>query len=540
MTATTAEASVAPSRDAAPSTSTDDPRHDRNVIVVALVVMAVTTTVAVIANTLMRQVSSDDLAWQRLLDIWGGQGHGTAWISEDLFPTRYPLYLVLDALGFSGRRGVHAAAVILDVGAGAAFLFGLVLSGELLRPLRWRLVAALAVVSVWATVTWDQVLFSPNTRTLEFGLSVLLLALLGIAASRPLIRRSELAWLGAFAWFLWVSDPFVLYVIGGPIAVVAAIDLLRPVRRRRAVAILGVLAASAAASFLFRFVLEAFDVVLRPVAGGARHVTGLGDLTERVRVVGERFAALLGVSGSDLTSGPVGAAGVAWLRLGLVALAMAGAVITVRRWDRASLLARTLVVCVVSTPVAVVMVNVYADPEIVIDRYLGAALIGIAGLAVIAVDRLRGSVGRTAAVVMAALVVGAFASNVVTWTEDGGAKPDADAIALSRAVDGSLWDRVYGQYWLALRTDQIAEGGTRWVHVECDPGGRLELMPWHQDDAVLRGDPATIAVALEALPCNLDDLERAYGPAARTVTLEGKEFAVWETADASPRLRDLS
>ena len=72
--------------------------------------------------------------------------------------------------------------------------------------------------------------------------------------------------------------------------------------------------------------------------------------------------------------------------------------VTIRRWKDASLLARTLVVCIVSTPVAVVLVNVYAFPDAVIDRYLGAALVGIAGLAVIAVDRVSGAVGRAGVV----------------------------------------------------------------------------------------------------------------------------------------------
>jgi len=514
-------------------------RHDLIVLMAAFAVMAVATAVAVITNTLARPVSSDDLAWQRLLDIWGGQGHSKAWISEDLFPTRYPLYLLLDAVGIAGRRGVNAAAVILDVAAGAAFLAGLVLSGELVRPLRWRLVPALAVVSVWAAATWDQVFFSPNTRTLELGLAVLALALLGRAAGREEGRVAELVWIAVLATAIWLSDPFVLYVVGGPAALVALIDVVTRARRR-GLGVLAVLAVSAVAAWLFRFVLEVFDVFLRPVAGGARHLTGIDDVVDRARVVFERFAALLGVSGNDLTSGPIGATGLSWLRLALVALGVAGAVMTIRRWHDATLLARTLVVCVVSTPVAVVLVNVYANPDIVIDRYLGAALIGIAGLAVIAVDRLHGSLGRAGAAVMAVLVAGAFVANVVTWQEDRDAAPDADAVALSRAVDGSLWDRVYGQYWLALRTDQIAPGGTRWVHVECDRRGRLELMPWHNDTAVLHGNPTTIAVALENLPCSLADLERAYGPAARTVTLEGIDFAVWETADASPRLRTLT
>jgi hypothetical protein len=510
------------------------------VLVVALVAMGIATGLAVIANTLVRPVNSDDLAWQRLLDIWGGQGHTKAWISEDLFPTRYPVYLLLDALGISGRRGVNVAAVVFAIASGAAFLFGLVSSGELTRPLRWRLVPAFAVVSVWAAVTWDQVFFSPNTRTLEFGLVVLALALLGRAAQRSGARRRELAWLTVFAAAIWISDPFVLYVVGGPAAFVALLDAVAPARRRRGITVLAVLVISAVAASLFRFVLELFDVFLRPVAGGARHVTALGDLVDRTRVVFERFVALLGTSGSDLTSGPIGATGMAWLRLGLVALGVAGAILTLRRWRDASLLARTLVVCVISTPIAVILVNVYARPDIVIDRYLGAALVGIAGLAVIAVDRLSGRLGRVALAVMAVLVLGAFVSNIVTWFEDHDAAPDADAIALAHAVDGELWDRVYGYYWLALRVDQIERGGPRWIHVVCHKGEPLRLMPWHNDTSVLSGHPTTIAVALDALPCTLHDLETAYGQAARTVVLDGHRFAVWETADASPRLRTLS
>jgi hypothetical protein len=515
-------------------------RTERTVVIVSLVVMAVATGVAVIGNTLLRPVSSDDLAWQRLLDIWSNQGHVHAWISEDLFPIRYPLYLLLDALGLRGRSGVDVAAVVLAIASGAAFLFGLLTCGDLQRPLRWRLVPCFAVVSVWTTASWDQVFFSPNTRTLEYGLVILALALLGRAVQRAGPSWWELVAIGAFATLIWLSDPFILYFVGGAAAVVAATDLLAPDRRRCGATTLAVLAITGVVAWLFRLVLEAFDVVLRPVAGGARHVTAFGDVLHRSRVVFDRLVALLGVSGSDLTSGPVGSLALAWLRLGLVALGIAGAVLTVRRWGTASLLARTLVVCLVTTPIAVVLVNVYADPSIVIDRYLGAALVGIAGLAVIAVDGWSGEAGRIAALVMGAVVVCAFAANTVSLVEDRDAAPDADAIALAHAVDGQLWDRVYGQYWLALRLDQITDGGPRWIHVECDKGRPLRLMPWHNDTSVLSGHPRTIAVALEALSCSLGDLERAYGPATRQVDLAGHRFAVWETADASPRLRTLS
>jgi MFS family permease len=519
--------------------------HDRMVLLVALGVMAVTTAVAVLAASLLRQVNSDDLAWQRLLDIWGTHGHTKGWISEDLFLSRYPLYLVLDAVGIVGRRSVTAASVVTNVAAGAAFAVGLVISGELARPLRWRLVAALAVLSLWTTAAWDLVFFSPNTRTFELALTVLAIAWLGIVAARPTLRLGALAGATALATFVWLSDPFALYAIGVPAALVAVADLFVVRRRRTAVTVLAVLAVSALAAQVARWILELFDVFLRGVAGGERHLTDVSDVFDRARLVLERYAALLGVSGSDLTSGPVGSTALAWLRLGLVALGVAGAVITVRRWSSASLLARTLVVCIVSSPIAVTLVNVYSDSDILIDRYLGAGMIGLAGLAVIAVDRLSGRVGRAAVVVMAALVVGVFASNVVSTIEDRDASPDADAVALAEGARAALWDRVYGYYWLALRTDQIDQAGPEWIHVECDDTGRLKLMPWHNDTSVLRspnqGDtPETIAVALEGLPCTLADLERTYGPAARETTIDGHRFAVWETADASPRLRSLT
>ncbi len=506
--------------------------------------MAVTTAVAVVGSTLLRQVNSDDLAWQRLLDIWATHGHEKAWISEDLFVSRYPMYVVLDWFGIAGRRGVDAAAVLTNVAGGAAFVAGLLLSGELVRPLRWRLVAGFAVLSLWTTVAWDQVFFGPNTRTLELGLTVLALAWLGLIANRPTLSRAALVGIVALGAFLWLSDPFVLYAIGVPAALVAVIDLFAPSRRRAGWIVLAVLAASAVVAQLARWFLELFDVFLRGVAGGSRHVTALGDVPDRAQLVIERYAALLGVSFSDLTSGPVGSTTLAWLRLALVALGIAGAVITLRRWSSASLLARALVVCVVSSPVAVTLVNVYADPAIVLDRYLGAGLVGVAGLAVLALDHWSGTIGRGVAVVFTALVVGVLASNVVSLVEDRDATPDADAVALAEAARANLWDRVYGYYWLALRTDQIDDRGPEWIHVECEKGGALELMPWHNDTSVLAVDegdePSTIAVALDDLPCSLADLERAYGPASRTTEVEGRRFAVWETADASPRLTDLT
>ena len=62
---------------------------------------------------------------------------------------------------------------------------------------------------------------------------MLALALLGRAAQRAEASRRELAWLTVFAAAIWISDPFVLYFVGGPAAFVALLDAIAPARRRR-------------------------------------------------------------------------------------------------------------------------------------------------------------------------------------------------------------------------------------------------------------------------------------------------------------------
>jgi len=57
----------------------------------------------------------------------------------------------------------------------------------------------------------------------------------------------------------------------------------------------------------------------------------------------------------------------------------------------------------------------------------------------------------------------------VTWSEDRDATPDADSIALARAVDAALFDRVYGWYWTAVRSDQIVASDPRDKDMYFDP-----------------------------------------------------------------------
>ena len=485
--------------------------------------MALTTGLAVIANTLTRPVNSDDLAWQRLLDIWGGQGHAQAWISEDLFPTRYPLYLLLDALGISGRRGVNVAAVVLDVAAGAAFLCGLVLSR---RAGPAAAVAASCPRSrssrSWAAVTWDQVFFSPNTRTLEFGPGR---ARCSRSSGAPPQRvggpRRELVAVTVFATAIWISDPFVLYVVGGPAAFVAVHRRRRaratPARHRRCSRCSW---SRASPRGSFRFVLELFDVTLRPVAGGARHVTALGDLAERTRAVFDRFVALLGDERHRPHVGPDRRdrhrRGCASGSSRSVSRERSS---RLRRWRDASLLARTLVVCVVSTP----------------DRGGARERLRVPRRRHRPVPRCRprrdrrarrssrsiGSrarLGRVASVVMAVLVLGAFAVErrhlVRGPRRDAGRRRRSRSRTPSTASSGTASTASTG---LAVRSRP-----DRARRAALDPrrvpraASHSRLMPWHNDTAVLRGHPTTIAVALDDLGCTLADLERTYGPAART------------------------
>jgi hypothetical protein len=460
------------------------------VLVVALSVLAALTLIGVVANNVQWLTDSDELAWQRLVDIWWHHGHGTAWVSPDVFITRYPLYAVFAAVGITARRGVVLASVLLNLGAGLAFVAGLLRSGELTRPLSRRVGVSLVLVACWAPVAWRLVFFNPNSRALEFGLAVFALAWLGAETARGRLRRHvALVACGGLA-LLWFSDPFVLYMVGGTAALVAGLDLFVPARRAAARRVLGILGVSAVLAILLRQALHLVGFVTRPLS--ELYFTHLGQVPDRALLVSERLGALLGVSSADLSASSIDVAVVSWLRLGLV-----------------------------------------------VDRYLGVFVVAVVGLAIVALDRLRGGVGMVAGVLVAVLVAAALVTNVHTWWNNRDASPDADVLVLSAAVESQRWDRVYGPFWLTVRADQLGQGATSWVQVECSARDALSLFRWHVDDAVLAGRPRAVAVALTELGCSADDLVRAYGKPSEQVSLEGQPFLVWRGSAVTEALRRL-
>ena len=470
--------------------------------------------------------------------MWGHEGHGTTWISEDLFVTRFVLYGFLEAVGIVGRRAAISVSVGLNVVAAWAFVGGLLASGELRRPLRAGTIAALGLAAAWAPVAWYDVFFNPNSRALELGCSVLGVGLLGRWTARGALGVGTALGLGAGLALVWVSDPFVLYLVGGTAALVALLDLAKPVRRHQAGLVLALIGGSAVFSLALRRSVQIFDVFTRQVAQGRRNITAVGDIPSRAVSVTEEMLRLVGVSGDDLTTGSADLRLVAWLRIGVLALGVLGAVMTVRRWGQASLLMRTFALSLVTTPVAVVMVNQFDDPEFVMTRYLCVVPLALVALAVLAVDRLRGRLGSVAAVLAALVVAGAFVTSVHRLVDAPAGSPDGPALRTADAVDAAGFDRIYGYYFVALPPDQVREGGPRWAAVDCAPSGRLRLERWNSDDAVLRPAAETIAVALDRLCAPLDVLERFYGAPSDVVTIEGAKFAVWN--DAPPRLRSLT
>ena len=403
--------------------------------------MVVATAIAAGAVDWTRQTNSDNFAWQRLLDIWLGQGHGHAWISEDLFPTRFPLYLLLDALGIVGRRGVFVSSVVLNVAGATAFVGGLLVSGDITRPVRTRVLAVLAITAIWAPLTWDQVFADPNTRSLELGLAILAIAWMSRFIAPTEVRRSRLALVAVALGLLWLSDPFVLYLLGIPASIVAVIDLRDAARRRRSVTLLGLIGSSAVLAALLRRALTLVNLTAVPVANGHRKITAIGDLPDRAKLVLEHLATLLGVGSGALVHGSIDDLALAWLRLAVIALAAIGAELTLRRWDQTTLLARTLVVAFVADVALVTATNVFDDPAHIIDRYLSVALISVIGLAVIAVDQLPVPTANVAAAVVSALIVGVVITSMHTWWTERHAAPDRDATVLDAAIDHAGWDR---------------------------------------------------------------------------------------------------
>ena len=245
-------------------------------------IVAVVAAVGAAGAAAGRGLNSDELAWQRLLDVWGHEGHGTTWISEDLFVTRFVLYGLLEAVGIVGRRAAISVSMTLNVVAAWAFVGGLLASGELRKPLRAGTIAALGLAGAWAPIAWYDVFFNPNSRAFELGCSVLGVGLLGRWTARGALGVGTALGLGAGLAIIWVSDPFVLYLVGGTAAVVALLDLAKPVRRRQAGLVLALIGGSAVASLALRRSVQIFDVFTRPVVPGSRrYITAVGEIPGR-------------------------------------------------------------------------------------------------------------------------------------------------------------------------------------------------------------------------------------------------------------------
>gem|GEM_PF-1613682 len=505
---------------------------------IAVLILAATMTAAVVATGAVRDLNSDDLVWQRLLHIWGSTGHAQGWISEDVFPTRFGLYAALDGVGLNGRSGVVAASIILNLVGAASFLVALIFSGSLTKPRRWGVVVGAGLLASWSTIAWADVFFSPNTRPLEIGLALLAVAWLGVRTANTR-RKGPQVLTAAVLAVLWFSDPLVFLIIAIPAALVTVIDARRVEKRRRAVTVLGVLALSAVGAAALRGIAALFDLSTESVARGGYFLTPITDLPQRAVTVFERSAALLGVAGSDLTSGGVVDLLIAWLRLGVVGLAAIGVVVIARSWSDTSLLARTLVVALAVTPLAVVFINIYPNPEFVIDRYLVMVLVAISGLAIIALSQISSRRSAVAAAAIAVLVGAVFITNINTWRDNRHIVRDANAIALGDAVKFQNWDRIYAGYWMAVRQAELASGDSQWASVVCDRSGPLELMDWNNDSSLLRPRVKSIAVSVERQYCDFVDIVRRYGPPTERVTLEGHDFVVYRGAAVVPALRDL-
>ena len=507
-------------------------------VAAAVLWLAVTMIIAVGAIASVRDLNSDDLAWQYLLHAWESTGHAQGWISEDVFPTRFALYALLEALGFTGRDEVVVASAILNFAGALSFLAALAVSQSIRVPVRGRVVVGVGLLASWGLVAWTDVFFSPNSRSLEIGLALLAVAWLGVRTITE--RRLSVLALTVFALALvWFSDPFVFLVVAVPAGLAVALDALKPFRRRGSLTVLVVLALSVLLTLAFRAGLALFDLSAESVARGGYFLTPLGEIPHRALAILERSAILLGLGQENLTQGSALDLLVAVLRLGVLGLALAGLIVTVREWGRASLLARTLGLSLIACPAAMIFINIYPDPAIIIDRYLVMVLVALAGLALIALDRARAKAARVSGVLVAVLVLAVLVTNFSNWRENNETVRDANAIALGDAVSFQEWDRVYANYWMAVRQNEVAPGNARWVPVTCDRNGPLELFKWNNDSSVLRTRPKTIAVSVERQYCDSSDIARLYGPPTDQVALEGHEFFVYRDRSVSPALRTL-
>ena len=396
----------------------------------------------------------------------------------------------------------------------------------------------------------------PNSRNVELALALLVIALAGTPF--PLPRWPVLVAAGAgtaaLLAVLWVDDPYVAYLVGGPLALAAAGWWLRPAarggRNRRLLVVAVVLLASLALIRPVRSLLASAGVIMVPDATAPtfdpRQILG------HVPILGPAAQAQLGL----LEPGTPTATVAHVLGVAVVVLGAAAAVLLVVRGWRGGAMAVFVLGVHPLVVVAGVLVNrtiydFHAGRYLVLGFFDLAACLALAPAALRTATSARTPPARTPpasvpwatalSAVVPVLTGLAVAANLVSAGLD---RPSpADQLAAQRqeqtatlqllreaAAEGATTG--LAPFWSADLYTHLSSGQVQVSDVGCD-GGRLRHRDWLTDTARLRVRGPRTFVLLPATPelrgCGEQAVVRQLGqPVSRWSTPSGAVLLVFD------------
>ena len=299
---------------------------------------------AVVAAMALRRndwlLTSDSVAQQSVVRTWFAVGHARTYLPPDTWLLKLPLYGVVEGLPLAPPTRVWVEAVVLAlVMVGLAVWACRLLARQLTPPGEPPAArpAELVLPFAWfATLSGgigSYLVALPNSRNVELGLALLVIALAGTPF--PLPRWPVLVAAGAgtaaLLAVLWVDDPYVAYLVGGPLALTAAGWWLRPAARggrdRRLLVVAVVLLASLALIRPVRSLLASAGVIMVPDATAPTFDPG--QILGHVPILGPAAQAQLGLLEPGTPTATVAhVLGVAVVVLG----AAAAVLLVVRGW----------------------------------------------------------------------------------------------------------------------------------------------------------------------------------------------------------------
>lgn len=473
--------------------------------------LVLTSTVA--AGLVLRRdawlPNSDSVAQQSIVQTWFAIGHGTTYLPPDSWILKLPLFVVVEASPLTPAVRLFVEALVLAlVTVVLAARACRILAGQAGLPprrgLQWADVLPLCWLATLGGGIGNFLVTTPNTRNIELGLALLVIALagrwlVGLDKWRPShLNRAVAACAGAAVALalLWVDDPYGGYLVGLPLALAALAWHRRAAasggRDRRLLVLAGVLALSFALVPVLRGLLRLAGVVTLPDAGAA--TLDFSTVLVHLRIVGPAVAMELGLHE------PGAVAGLAHVLAVVVVAAGAAAASVVARqgWQRGSLALTFLGVNPLLVTAAVLVNGTVFEANA--GRYLVLAFVDLAACLALAPGLLHRSPlrwgrrwGRSAWRVLATLLAAATLANLVSAGRDAPLDPRQQAterveqratLALLQQAAMVGASTGLAPFWTADLVTYRSSGQLHVSPVVCD-GGRLRLRAWLTDSARL-------------------------------------------------------